>query len=103
MHISPGEILREHVRRDTQLAAVAPFMERGELVPTDVVLAIVKERLSRPDVTNRGCVLSNFPLTSEQAEAMQGHIQPDLFIELVVPRKLVERARRRIDPHTGTI
>jgi adenylate kinase len=106
VHISPGEILREHVRRDTELGRkAAPFMERGELVPTDVVLAIVKERLSRPDVTNRGCVLNNFPLTSEQAEAMQRSIQADLFIELEVPReRLVERARgRRIDPHTGTI
>eukprot|EP01043_Picozoa_sp_COSAG02_P033663 COSAG02_NODE_2309_length_9170_cov_10.752508_4_plen_606_part_00 len=106
VHISPGEILREHVRRDTQLGRkAAPFMERGELVPTEVVLAIVRERLSRPDVTNRGCVLNNFPLTSDQAEAMQGRIQADLLIELEVPREnLVERARgRRIDPHTGSI
>ena len=106
VHISTGQILREHVRRDTQLGRkAAPYMERGELVPTDVVLAIVGERLSRPDVTNRGCVLNNFPLTFEQAEAMQGRIHADLFIELEVPReKLVARARgRRIDPHTGSI
>lgn len=106
VHINPGDMLREHVRRNTQLGRqAAPFMERGELVPTDVVVATVVERLSRPDVTNRGCVLNNFPLTAEQAKAMQGRVHVDLFIQLEVPQeKLTKRARgRRIDPHTGSI
>jgi adenylate kinase len=106
VHISSGEILREHVRRDTALGRKAqPFMERGELVPTDIVLAIVSERMSRPDVTSRGCLLDNCPLTVEQAKMMHQKIHVDLFLFLDLARdRLVERARgRRVDPHTGTV
>ena len=80
-------------------------MARGELVPTELVVAIMTERLERPDVKNRGCLLDNFPLTVEQAVAMQGKIVADLCLFLELPKeRLLERARgRRVDPQTGAV
>ena len=67
VHISPGDLLRDHVRRDTELGRAAqPAMARGELVSPDIVIAVVLERMSRPDVLNRGCLLDNFPLTASR-------------------------------------
>eukprot|EP01052_Picozoa_sp_SAG31_P027113 SAG31_NODE_2510_length_5586_cov_2.799344_3_plen_575_part_00 len=106
VHVSAGDLLRDHVRRGTVLGLQAQSaMERGELAPTEVVVAVVAERLSRPDVQNRGCLLDNFPLSAEQAEAMQGQIEADLFIVLEVQREqLAARASgRRIDPHSGSV
>ena len=106
VHISPGELLREHVRRGTQVGReAAPFMARGELVPTDIVLAVVAARLQMPDVVNRGCLLDNFPLTAEQAAAMRGRVEVCLLLQLEVPaERLAERARgRRLDPQTGAV
>jgi adenylate kinase family enzyme len=106
VHVSSGDLLREHVRRGDELGVAAwPHMERGELVPTELVVAAVTERLGRPDVANRGCLLDNFPLTEEQARAMEGLIHPSLFIVLDVPREqLAARADgRRIDPETGGV
>lgn len=106
VHISPGEILRDHVRRGTELGAHAKqFMDRGELVPSDVVIQVIAERLGRSDVAKRGALLDNFPLTANQARAMKGRIDVDVFIALDVAREaLVERtAGRRMDPQTGAI
>jgi adenylate kinase len=106
VHVSAGDLLRDHVRRGTALGAQAqPAMARGELVPTAVAVAVVVERLGRPDVLNRGCLLDNFPLSAAQAKAMQGRIEPGLFVVLEVPRaKLAARASgRRIDPATGSV
>ena len=106
VHVSAGDLLREHVRRGTALGAAAqPAMSRGELVPTDVVVTIVADRLARPDVSNRGCLLDNFPLTTEQAAAFRSRMEPDLFIILNVPaERLAGRAAgRRIDPATGAV
>lgn len=105
VHVSCGDLLREHVRRGTTLGqAAAPQIDRRELVATDIVLAAVTERLARPDVANRGCLLDNFPLTREQAEEMIGQISPEVFIFLddVPHAQLMARAAgRRIDPETG--
>mmetsp|Transcript_101536 Transcript_101536/g.286359 ORF Transcript_101536/g.286359 Transcript_101536/m.286359 type:complete len:678 (+) Transcript_101536:202-2235(+) len=106
VHVSPGEILRDHVRRGTPFGNRAKeFMDQGQLVPCDVIVEVVRERLTQPDIANRGCILDNFPLTAEQASAMKGHIHADLFILLDVPHsQLAERAvGRRLDPQTGAI
>lgn len=106
VHISAGDLLREHVRLGTELGVAAqPALERGELVATDVVVAIVAERLSRPDVANRGCLLDNFPLSVEQAHRFHSRIEVDLFLSLEIPSAMLhERAAgRRIDPVTGAV
>ncbi len=70
-HISTGDILREAVRRETPLGREAKrYMESGELVPDQLVIDIVKERLEESD-TFKGFILDGFPRTVEQAEALE--------------------------------
>ncbi len=69
-HLSTGDMFRDHVGRGTPLGLKAkPIMERGELVPDDIVLAMVEERISRPDCRN-GFVFDGFPRTLPQAERL---------------------------------
>jgi len=68
--ISTGEIFRGHVARGTPLGRTArEYMDRGDLVPDEVVIAMVMERLAEPDCDN-GFVLDGFPRTVGQAEAL---------------------------------
>jgi adenylate kinase len=69
-HLSTGDMLREHVAKGTELGRRAkPIMERGALVPDDIVLAMVEERIARPDCAG-GFVFDGFPRTLPQAEAL---------------------------------
>lgn len=69
-HIATGDILRRAVARGTPLGKEAKsYMDRGELVPDQVVIGIVGERLAEPDC-EKGFVLDGFPRTIEQAEAL---------------------------------
>ena len=69
-HISTGDILRKAVADGTPLGLEAKrYMDAGELVPDDVVIGLVKERLSQPD-TQVGFILDGFPRTVVQAEAL---------------------------------
>lgn len=76
-HISTGDILREAVAQGTELGTEAKgYMDAGELVPDELVIAIARERLARPDCGD-GFVLDGFPRTVEQAEAL-GEMLDDL-------------------------
>ena len=69
-HLSTGDMFRDHVSRGTPLGLRAkPIMERGELVPDDLVLSMVEERISRPDC-NDGFILDGFPRTLPQAQKL---------------------------------
>jgi adenylate kinase len=71
-HISTGDLFRQQLREMTQLGRLArTFMDRGENVPDDVTIAMVRQRLSQPDVA-AGFVLDGFPRTLPQAEALDG-------------------------------
>ncbi len=70
-HISSGDIFREHLKNQTELGNLAKgYMDRGELVPDDVTIAMIRERLSRPDC-QPGALLDGFPRTPAQADALQ--------------------------------
>lgn len=70
VHISSGDIFRENIKNQTELGKHAQtFMNRGELVPDDVTIAMIKERFSRPDCAE-GAILDGFPRTKAQAEAL---------------------------------
>jgi adenylate kinase len=87
VHISSGDIFRENLKNETELGKLAQtYMSKGELVPDDVTIAMIKERLSRPDCKN-GAILDGFPRTPAQAEALEnmlhefnGHVDMVPFI-----------------------
>lgn len=69
-HLSTGDMLRENIQLGTPLGLLAkPVMERGDLVPDDLILRMVEERISRADC-NTGFVFDGFPRTLAQAEAL---------------------------------
>lgn len=69
-HISSGDLFRENIKNETELGKLAQsFMNKGELVPDDVTIAMIRERLSRPDCQS-GAILDGFPRTPAQADAL---------------------------------
>jgi adenylate kinase len=69
-HLSTGDMFRDHVARGTELGRQAqPIMARGELVPDEIVLGMVEERIARPDCAN-GFLFDGFPRTMPQAQKL---------------------------------
>ena len=69
-HVSSGDLFRENIKNQTELGKLAKtFMDRGDLVPDDVTIAMVRERLGRPDCV-KGALLDGYPRTPAQAEAL---------------------------------
>jgi adenylate kinase len=100
-HISTGDIFRKNVAEGTPLGVEAKrYMDAGELVPDDVVIAMVKDRLSQPDC-EQGFMLDGFPRTLPQAEALDSALEEmgkslDAVISIEVPRDvLVDRLTSR--------
>ena len=114
-HVSTGDLLRDHVARSTPLGKrVQPYLERGDLIPDDLVLRLVRERLTRP-VMLEGFVLDGFPRTLDQALAAytwatEHGLTFSAVVHLTVPdaeleRRVLERGRRtgRSDDTADTI
>lgn len=109
-HVSTGDMLRAAVKAGTEMGQVAEgYMSRGELLPDDVVVGIVRERLMEDDAA-KGVLLDGFPRTIPQAEALDAMFEAegltlDAVVLLEVPDDLiVERiVGRRTDPETGRI
>jgi adenylate kinase len=101
-HVSTGEMLRAAVKEDTELGRkAAEVMAAGDLVPDDVMVGIVEQRLSDEDTTHRGYILDGFPRTVAQAEALARitAARPlDLVVDLTVPPDVVlaRLANRRV-------
>ena len=69
-HISSGDLFRENIKNGTELGKMAQsFMNKGELVPDDVTIGMIRDRLSRPDC-KAGALLDGFPRTAVQAVAL---------------------------------
>mmetsp|Transcript_21271 Transcript_21271/g.43429 ORF Transcript_21271/g.43429 Transcript_21271/m.43429 type:complete len:290 (+) Transcript_21271:84-953(+) len=107
VHLSTGDMLRAAVAAETEVGKIAKdFMDSGKLVPDDVIIGVVKDRLSESDCVECGWLLDGFPRTPAQAEALaEAGVSADCFIFLNVPDDvLVERVvGRRTDPVTGKI
>ncbi len=112
--ISTGEILRAHVREGTELGKkVAPIMERGDLVPDELILAIIKEELKK--LPTPRVIFDGFPRTRAQAEALDRLLEElglkvDAAVLLEVPteelvKRLLKRAAEegRADDNEATI
>jgi len=69
-HISSGDIFRENLKNQTELGKLAAeYINKGELVPDDVTIAMIKDRLAQPDC-QAGALLDGFPRTPAQADAL---------------------------------
>ncbi len=109
-HISTGDMLRAAVKAGTPLGLAADgYMKSGKLVPDDVIIGLVRERIAEPDA-EKGFLLDGFPRTVPQADALQAALAADgrdldAVLLLEVPDALiVERITgRRSDPDTGAI
>jgi adenylate kinase len=107
VHLSTGDMLRAAVAAGTEVGKEAKgYMESGKLVPDDVIIGIVKDRLAEKDCLECGWLLDGFPRTEAQAKALENAgIVPNKVLFLNVPDELlVERVvGRRSDPETGKI
>lgn len=108
-HISTGDMFRKAIKDETNLGKEAKsYMDRGELVPDEVTVGIVKERISEDDA-KKGFLLDGFPRTIEQAEALNSIMSEldreiDAVINIEVPEEeLMNRLTgRRICEKCGT-
>lgn len=107
VHLSTGDMLRAAVVAGTDVGKKAKdFMDSGKLVPDEVIIGIVKDRLDEDDCKTQGWLLDGFPRTQAQAKALEeAGVTADCFLFLDVPDEvLVERVvGRRTDPVTGKI
>ncbi len=109
-HIATGDILREAVSRATEMGKKAKaFMDRGELVPDDVVIGIIQDRLKEDDARS-GFILDGFPRTLPQAEALdrvfqKAGIKVDHVISMEVDEGLLVKrlTSRRVCRNCGSI
>jgi adenylate kinase len=88
--ISTGDMLRSHVKNNTELGIKAKyFMDAGSLVTDDLIIAMVKDRISQPDCTN-GYLFDGFPRTLAQARALKdANVAIDAVLEFNVPFDLI--------------
>ncbi|MDI6775136.1 MAG: adenylate kinase [Verrucomicrobiota bacterium] len=106
VHISTGDLLREAVKKGTELGKKAkPHMDAGDLAPDNLVIGLLKERIARPDCKN-GFILDGFPRTTPQAEALEAaQVKIDRVINFNIADEVIIRrlSGRRVSRKTGKI
>ncbi len=100
-HISTGDMFREQIKKETELGNLAnSYISKGQLVPDEVTINIVKDRLSWEDAKN-GVILDGFPRTIEQAKALDEFLKGQeksvtLVPEIIIPDQvIIERILNR--------
>ncbi|MFQ5647685.1 MAG: adenylate kinase [Candidatus Aenigmatarchaeota archaeon] len=104
-HISTGDLFREHMKNETELGKRAKeFIDRGELVPDEITIQMLQERLSRPEC-EKGFILDGFPRTAPQAEALDRITEIDKVVNITLREDIIVRkiAARRICRDCGEI
>ena len=87
--ISTGNMLREAIKNGTSLGMSAKkYMDAGDLVPDEVVIGMIKERLAEPDCAN-GCILDGFPRNIPQAEALEKVVPMDCALSIEIPDETI--------------
>lgn len=113
--VATGDLFRANLKNETELGKLAKtFMDKGELVPDEVTVAMVRERLKQPDCA-QGAILDGFPRTVAQAEALDALLQefdsqidlvPHIYVKTdVLVQRLLKRAEieGRADDNEETI
>lgn len=107
VHIAAGDLLRAEIATGSENGKRAKqYMEKGQLVPDEIVVMMVRDRLLKPDSIDNGWLLDGYPRSLSQATALKNlGFEPDIFLLLEVSEDvLVERVvGRRLDPVTGKI
>jgi adenylate kinase len=104
-HISTGDIFREEIAKGTELGLrVKQYVERGLLVPDEIVINVVKEKLKQPNM-QRGFILDGFPRTLVQAKALDEITRIDIAIHLLVSEEVAVKrlSGRRVCPKCGRV
>ena len=109
-HISSGDIFRENLNKQTKLGKVAErYINKGELVPDDVTIEMIKERLSHDDC-EKGALLDGFPRTAAQAQALDsmledfdGKVDGVPYIKVDQPELIQRLTGRRTCPTCGSV
>ena len=106
LQISTGDLLRGAVKQGTETGIKArEYMDSGELVPDDIVITLLKERISQDDC-GQGFILDGFPRTIKQAEALDDQgIKIDAVINLIAPKEIIIQrlSGRRVCRKCGAI
>jgi adenylate kinase len=109
VHLASGNLFREAMRDGTPLGERArEYMERGELVPDDITIAMVTQELDKPEAT-AGAILDGFPRTAAQAAALDDvlaergeHIAQAIFIDVQSDELVARVSGRWVCPECGT-
>lgn len=106
-HVATGDTFRSAVRSGSEFGQKAKrYLDAGELVPDEVVIGMVRERLTRDDTTHRGFILDGFPRTVGQAEALMEFLAPKTLdvvinLEIATAEVLGRLASRRVCSDCG--
>jgi len=98
-HISTGDLFRENLKNETELGK-KEYMDKGELVPDEITIGMLQDRMKNPDVEN-GAILDGFPRTKAQAESLDKMLlldgnKVDMALNIDVPfEEIVERIANR--------
>jgi len=101
-HLDMGELLRDEVRRGTEVGKiVSAYISQGRLAPDEVVFQVLRQKLEQ----TKGYILDGFPRTPAQAEMLEKVSPPDLVLNLVVPEEVIIRrlSARRLCEKCGAI
>lgn len=103
-HISTGELLRDHIKRETKIGRTAnDYISNGQLIPDDLMIDIIKEVLDKEAKDKKGVILDGFPRTIKQAEALEEFLKSrgtdiHAVIGLEVPdEELTDRLLKRAE------
>ena len=99
-HISTGDMLRAEIASETPLGKEAKaIIDRGELVPDEIIIGMVANRIKQPDCVN-GFLLDGFPRTIAQAESLLGFSEIDMAVCISIPDEMIidRMAKRRVCP-----
>jgi len=100
-HISTGDLLRDHIKRNTDLGKKAKvFIDKGQLVPDSLIMDLLFDRVSQKDCA-KGYILDGFPRTIPQAESLQSrlnekHIKPVIINLEIKDKEVLERLTQRV-------